>query len=257
MALERHSLFGRFGRSSPLQKWERALEAPGTLSPVDLTQMGAQMRKMRDDLDHLRAVIHTEMLARGHGNDGIDRPDQCDWAARSGPWHSAVSPRGHIRMASPTEVGGGVKLFHDARDPEMSLRQDPVPGHIDGPLFGLVLEVYRFDGSFLSFVQDLPDDALKGLTLNHFIAVHLTIETEQPLEVYARLNVQHGPNTEQIVRQVEISGTRGVAEFDLAYTKINEKRLEKAWLDLILEGPSMNRVALWDMVMLRAPRADL
>jgi hypothetical protein len=162
-----------------------------------------------------------------------------------------------VRLASPTELGAGVKLFHDASNPDMSLRQDPVPGHIEGARFGLVLEVYRFDGSFLSLVQDLPDAALAGLTRNHFVSVQLQLETEQPLEIYARLNVQHGPNTEQIVRQLDIADGRGLAEFDLAYSKINEKRLEKAWLDLILENPTMNRIALWDMVMLRAPRADL
>jgi hypothetical protein len=55
-----------------------------------------------------------------------------------------------------------------------------------------VLEVYRFDGSFVSFVHDLPPEAIAGLTLNHFIAVDIRAEREQPVEVYARLNVQHG-----------------------------------------------------------------
>jgi hypothetical protein len=120
-----------------------------------------------------------------------------------------------------------------------------------------VLEVYSFDGSFVSFVHDLPAAALSGLTLNHFIAVDIRAEREQPVEVYARLNVQHGPNVEQMVRQVEFKGDGGRAEFDLAYTKINERRIEKAWLDLILEGPEMTRLALWDMVVMRAPRADV
>ena len=48
-----------------------------------------------------------------------------------------------------------------------------------------------------------------------------------------------------------------MAEFDLAYSKINERRIEKAWLDLIVEGPEMNRLSIWDMVLLRAPRADV
>jgi hypothetical protein len=120
-----------------------------------------------------------------------------------------------------------------------------------------VLEVYRFDGSFVSFVHDLPPEAIAGLTLNHFIAVDIRAEREQPIEVYARLNVQHGPNVEQMVRQVDFKGDGGRAEFDLAYTKINERRIEKAWLDLILEGPEMTRIAIWDVVVMRAPRADV
>jgi hypothetical protein len=76
--------------------------------------------------------------------------------------------------------------------------------------YGLVLEVYRFDGSFVSFVHDLPPEAIAGLTLNHFIAVDIKAEREQPVEVYARLNVQHGPNVEQMVRQVDFHGCRTV-----------------------------------------------
>ena len=74
---------------------------------------------------------------------------------------------------------------------------------------------------------------------------------------YARLNVQHGPNVEQLVREVEFKGEEGKAEFDLAYTRINDRRIEKAWLDLILESPEMTRIAIRDCVVLRAPRADI
>ena len=93
------------------------------------------------------------------------------------------------------------------------------------------------------------------MSLGHFFRVQLTLQREQPIEIYARLNIQHGPNHEQIVRQFAFNGDQALAEFDLACTKINERRIEKAWLDLIFEGPEMNRIAIWDMVMMRAPRA--
>ena len=69
--------------------------------------------------------------------------------------------------------------------------------------------------------------------------------------------MQHGPNTEQIVRQVEFVETRGLAEFDLAYSNINEKRVEKIWIDLIFDNPGMNQVLLRDLTLTRAPRADI
>ena len=46
-------------------------------------------------------------------------------------------------------------------------------------------------------------------------------------------------------------------EFDLAYTKINEKRVEKLWVDLIFEGPEMNQIILRDVTVTRRPRAEL
>ena len=72
-----------------------------------------------------------------------------------------------------------------------------------------------------------------------------------------RLNIQNGPNTEQMVREFP-SGQRDVsAEFDLAYSKINEKRVEKAWIDLIFENPQMNQITLRDLTFSRRPRAQL
>lgn len=257
MGNERLGFLDRFGLSQTLRRWSRAMDAPAALPARDLAAMHGQMRATRDRIDTLALQAETELLTRAQGSDGIDRPDQCEWAERAAPWRQKLRPRGHVRPGSPHDIGGGVTLFHDATVAEMSLRQDPAPPGLHGPAFGLVFEVYRFDGSFLSLVQDLPAAALQGLTLNHFIAVHLRMSREHPIEVYARLNVQHGPNQEQIVRQFDFRDEVGRAEFDLAYTKINEKRIEKAWLDLILEGPEMNRLAIWDMVLLRAPRADI
>ena len=230
--------------------------APAAVPTRDLATMHGEMLALRDQLDRMAGTAQTELLTRVIGSDGIQRPDQCDWAERPAPWRQRLHPKGHVGFASPLSIGGGVTLFHDAMHADICLRQDPVPAGVAGPLFGLVFEVYRFDGSFLSLVQDLPAAALNGLTLNHLFGVQLRISREQPLEVYARLNVQHGPNLEQIVRQFSFEDEHGMAEFDLAYTNINEKRLEKAWLDLILEGPEMNRIAIWDMTLVRTPRAD-
>ncbi|MBY4894150.1 DUF6478 family protein [Rhodobacteraceae bacterium N5(2021)] len=256
MGQEFPGIFGGFGLGQTLKRWQRALRAPEVLSSADLKRINGDIRSMRDRLDTMAAQSRSALLARSAGSDGIDRPDQCDWATRPAPWREEMRPRGMVGLSSPQPLPGGATVFHDANHTEMSLRQETAPHWVQGAQFGLVLEVYRSDGSFVSFVQDLAPEALAGLTRNHFITVNLVADREQPVEIYARLNIQHGPNVEQMVRQVDFEGTKGQAEFDLAYTKINEKRLEKAWLDLILEGPKMTRIALWDMVVLRAPRAD-
>jgi hypothetical protein len=48
-----------------------------------------------------------------------------------------------------------------------------------------------------------------------------------------------------------------VAEFDLAYSKLNEKRVEKLWLDLIIDRPAMNRILFKDVTFARYPRAEV
>lgn len=256
MGQEFPGIFGGFGLGQTLKRWQRALRAPAELPSSELKRMHGEIRGMRDRLDTMAAQSRSALLSRTTSSDGIERPDQCDWADRPAPWREEMRPRGMVGLSSPQPLPGGATLFHDATHSEMSLRQERAPSWVPGALFGMVLEVYRSDGSFVSIVQDLPAEALVGLTRNHFISINVVADREDPVEIYARLNIQHGPNVEQLVRQVEFEGTKGQAEFDLAYSKINEKRLEKAWVDLIMEGPKMTRIGLWDMVMLRAPRAD-
>ena len=85
----------------------------------------------------------------------------------------------------------------------------------------------------------------------------MNVENEKPLEIFARLNIKHGPNVEQIVRELPLGEDEVMVEFDLAYTKMNEKRIERMWIDLIFEGPEMNQVVLRDLTFGRLPRADL
>jgi hypothetical protein len=73
--------------------------------------------------------------------------------------------------------------------------------------------------------------------------------------MFARLNIRHGPNTEQVVR--ELATGDPVAEFDLACTNVNERRIEALWLDLIIDRPAMNRIVFTDVTFARYPRAEI
>ena len=85
----------------------------------------------------------------------------------------------------------------------------------------------------------------------------MIVETEKPLEIFARLNVRHGPNSEQIVRELPLDQKEVRVEFDLAYSNLNEKRVEKAWIDLIFEGAEMNEIIIRDLTFSRRPRAQI
>ena len=118
------------------------------------------------------------------------------------------------------------------------------------------MDVFQFDGSFLSLALDLPQAAIDGLTRRHIIRLEIRVETEKPLEIFGRINVRHGPNIEQLVREFDGSAGELSLEFDLAATRLNETRVERAWLDLIFEGPEMNAITLRDLTLSRRPRAE-
>ena len=75
--------------------------------------------------------------------------------------------------------------------------------------------------------------------------------------MFARLNIKHGPNTEQLVLELPLGQEDVMVEFDLGYFDINEKCVERMWLDLIFEGPEMNQITMRDITFCRYPRAEL
>ena len=154
-------------------------------------------------------------------------------------------------------LGDELTLFHDCTRSELTLRQLRNQRAEDLAPYGLRMDVFNFDGSFLSLVLDLPQEARNGLKRTHILQLGTLVEVEKPLEIFARLNIQHGPNTEQLVREFPSESRDGVVEFDLAYADMNEKRVDKLWIDLIFENPQMNQITLRDLTFSRRPRAQI
>jgi hypothetical protein len=69
--------------------------------------------------------------------------------------------------------------------------------------------------------------------------------------------VKHGPNVAQLVRELPALTGEVVVDFDLAYAKIDDTRIERAWLDLIFNDAAMTGINLRDLVVSRRPRAEL
>lgn len=224
------------------------------MSNAELSEAEGDIERLRQRIDDADRAAEAARAKLGHEGE-IPGPEQCDFAYRPDLWRLPIRPRGGVRAPSPSPLSPDVTLFHDCSEPELCFRQLRAGRGV--ARYHLALDVFRFGGGFISLVQDLPDAAIKGLTRGHFFVVTLDAEFETPLEIFARLNLQSGPNTEQLVREMPLQDGRAVAEFDLAYTKINEKRMERVWLDLIFEGPQMNRIVLSDMTINRAPRADI
>ncbi|MEI4485002.1 DUF6478 family protein [Frigidibacter sp. MR17.14] len=250
----------RAARKRAERYWARAARLAEGLAPEALRGLRGRARALSRDLDRVLHVAEGR-LAQPLAGAPIEAPLGTDWTWRPEIWSGPLRPHGLAPAAARANFGAELTVFHDCPLGEISLRQTRNTRAEHVAPYGLRLDVLRFGGSFLSLVLDLPEAAVQGLRLRHVVRLAGVIEAERPVEIYARLNVRHGPNTEQIVRGLPAGPGKGTgpvaAEFDLAYTKMNEKRVDRAWLDLIVDGPACNEIVFRDLTLGRRPRSDL
>ena len=244
-----------FARSR--NRWANAARQADKTDLSELRVQRQRARQLRRHLDELIHVAESRLALPMIGSTAFRRPHGSDWGWRPELWRGPLPTPGLASVQSKSMLGSEVTLFHDCDRSELPLRQLRNRREQDLAPFGLRMDVFRFDGSFLSLVVDLPPDAVAGLKRRHLIRMNTIVEMEKQLEIFARLNIRHGPNTEQIVRELPLHEEDIMVEFDLAYSNMNEKRVEKAWIDLIFEGPEMNQVVLRDLTFSRRPRAEL
>lgn len=257
MAKPAESFLDRLLQRRVLRRWISVADMADTMGPATLRQLRNRAREVRTEIDRALFAAEARLQRPSFSGDEITRPMHCDWAWRPDVWRGPVRPAGVAGAPGRTPFGSGVTVFHDCKTSELTMRQLPNLRRDDAAPFGLSLEVFGFDGTFLSVVIDLPDDAVQDLRLRHLIRLEAQIDAERPLRCFARLNVKHGPNTAQLLRELPLAGELAVVEFDLAYSKMNEKRVEKAWVDLIFEDPQMNHIRLRDLTLTRRPRAEI
>lgn len=237
--------------------WSRAAQAAAVTELSVLRQQRNEAQILRQKLDELTYVADSRLALPRIGSNNFPKPAGTDWSWRPQLWRGALPVKGLASVDSKTMLGDEVTVFHDCTISELTLRQLRNSREADLAPFGLRMDVFRFDGSFLSLVLNLPQSSCNGLLRRHLLRMEIIVEVEKPLEIFARLNVRHGPNTEQIVRELPLHEENVMVEFDLAYTKLNEKRVEAMWVDLIFEGPEMNQVTVRDVTFSRNPRAEL
>lgn len=240
-----------------LRRWRRAAAQAETAPLAGLREQRTQAKELRSALDRLIHVADGRLALPQIGSSFFPRPHGTDWSWRPELWRGPLPRPGIASAPSKSTLGEEITLFHDCTTSELTLRQLRNSREEDLAPFGLRMDVFNFDGSFLSLVVDLPVEACQGLTKQNLIRIDTIIETEKPLEIFARLNVRHGPNTEQLVQELPAGERQATIEYDMAYSNLNEKRIEKIWLDLIFEGPVMNQVTLRDLTFARHRRANI
>ncbi|MCU0900117.1 MAG: DUF6478 family protein [Cypionkella sp.] len=239
------------------RRWGVLAERAASLDLESLRGLRGRARQIRRQLDRVIHEAEHRLALPVIGSNAMRRPLGTDWSWRPELWKGPIPVPGFSSVPGRAQVCEGATVFHDCRRSELTVRQIRNTRESDLAPFGFRMDVFRFDGSFLSLVLDLAPEAANGLKLRHLIRLDVIVEMEKPLEIFARLNIKHGPNVEQIVRELPLGDEEVMVEFDLAYTKINEKRIERLWVDLIFEGPEMNQIILRDVTFSRRPRAEL
>ncbi|MDC0737573.1 DUF6478 family protein [Cognatishimia sp. SS12] len=257
MGQQSRSLLQKFFQRGVARFWAQAAQEASEADLAQLRRRRFAARRLRAHLDTLISIADGRLALPIIGSNTFHKPHGTDWAWRPHLWRESLPVQGMVAVQSQEGLGDEVTLFHDCKISELTLRQLRNLREKDLAPFGLRLDVFRFDGSFLSLVIELPEEALSNLNKHYLVRMDTIVEMEKPLEIFARLNIKHGPNTEQIVRELPLHEEDIMVEFDLAYSRLNEKRIEKAWIDLIFEGPEMNQVILRDVTFSRRPRAEV
>ena len=237
--------------------WSDLVEKASSMNVGELQSLSNDAERLRELLDRFDQIAE----AKSGSTRQIDVPDglvgHVEWMGRPNFWLGKVAKTGLTEPESGVALGDGVKLFHDCALREISLRQEQNPKMPNLPPFGLAMDVMRFEGSFLSLVLELPEGVLSGLSRTHVLTVNFDTNSDRPVGIYVRLNLQCGPNTVTMLREVPRDGSGSSVEFDLAYSEMDEARLENGWIDVMFEDPKMLGIEMRDVTLFRSGRAEV
>lgn len=250
-------MIDRFWTRGAARRWSRLADRSGSMDLEELRMLRGRAWGLRRQVDRVLHEAEGRLALPVIGPNAIVRPMGTDWAWRPTLWRGKIAVPGQASVSGKAQICEGTTIYHDCRRSELTVRQIRNQREADLAPFGMRMDVFRFDGSYLALTLELPPEVVHGLKQRHIIRLAAILELEKPLELFARLNIKQGPNAEQIVREIPITGEEVEMEFDLAYTRLNEKRVERLWIDLIFEGPEMNQIILRDVTFTRRPRAEL
>jgi len=248
----------RHRHKAVLRRWRQVADMVPDLGPAALRRLSRDAGSLHAAVGRARSLLAIRTKAdRLPLSDLLPRTDR---AWRLPALLAPLSPRIWTGSGSPLDAGGAITLFHDATHTGIVLRQGPGDGAAP---FAFDLEVFDFDGGFLSIVVDLPPDITQGLVNTHLVGLAVFAGQERPERILLRLNLRHGPNVSHLFADYP-AGTFGSkpsgphwAEFDVIQAGLDGRPVDHAWLDILPENPAMTRLRLSDLVLTRRPRAML
>ncbi|WP_316015696.1 DUF6478 family protein [Roseobacter sp. HKCCA0434] len=183
---------------------------------------------------------------------GADLPGDAELLHRPSLVATRQATADMVAPDSGYALSADVTLHHDFDAAHLSTRQ--VQG---GSGQALIMDLWHVEGSFVSLALALPETRVGTVGRNDLIRLGYDLSIEQNCDVFARLNLGHGPNTEQVVRQLDLRPGVTALEFDVHYTDYDPDRAREIWIDLIFAPRPMNRIEIRDLTIARRPRLSL
>ncbi|AGT07663.1 DUF6478 family protein [Paracoccus aminophilus] len=260
MALPARTWFDRILRERANRRWAELADDKQGLASSRKRMLREEALVLRRKLDQFLQRTDRRAEISGEALDAINLPIGTDWRWRPGFMTAPIVPEGVVSPENGARLGQEAAVWHDCAERALILEQMRNHRATDLAPFGMRMEIFAFAGSFLSVSIDLPQDALQGLTRNYVLRLETGLAIEREMSVFARLNIANGPNTDQILVKLDdlTPDAQGhhITEFDLAATEIDERRLQKIWIDLIFERPTMNALEVRELFVSRHLRAE-
>lgn len=162
-----------------LKRWSRVARVADDVPLASLRHQATQARELRNHLDDVIFNAENRLALPAIGSNSFVKPKTADWAWRPALWRGPLPQVGLVAVDSQTALGSEAAIFHDCRISKLTVRQLRNTREADLAPFGLRMDVFRFDGSFLSIALDLPRDAVTGLLRKHLIRMNTIVETKK------------------------------------------------------------------------------
>lgn len=223
------------------------------LSPAHASALRDQARAVHAAAAQVICAADLRLGDAGSGAWISTLPPRVDWVHRPAVWTTPQARSTQASAANEHNLGDGVSLHYDGEG-AIDLRQ------IDAAQSGqsqhaLVLDINEHSGSFVSLAIGFPDSALANFSKSVLFRCDLKMDRPARLDVFARLNLRHGPNVEKVIRAVEPTAT--AVDFDVYYADLNAEDVTDIWVDLIINSPGPTRIVINDLLLSRRPRADV
>lgn len=183
MAANPGGIIGRLLHRRALARWTAAARSANDAELATLRAQRQQARQLRTPLQELTYVADTRLALPRIGSNTFARPAGTDWAWRPHLWRGAQPERGLAPARNKMKLGKDLSIFHDCDADELLLKQVRNTRDHDLAAFGVALEIFAFNGNFLSLVVDLPPGVCEGLKKRHLIQLSATIDREHPIKI--------------------------------------------------------------------------